>query len=170
MIADAATVSFEHPHSILLTLVEVGNAQSSEVKIGKGLVRAVEVGAHKTVEKAVVPVCELLLKGVRCSSEPIDKALPYLFYLGIRHLYGVSVPYFNGLGLSRNLIRHLLALVDVGNGIVQGVLQKIDAVIASELSLYGILMPDIGIFTVADNTVLVHIGMIGYVNVCLEEL
>ena len=32
----------------------------------------------------------------------------------------MSVPDFNGLGLSRNLIRHFLALVDVGNGIVSG--------------------------------------------------
>ena len=32
----------------------------------------------------------------------------------------MSVSYFNGLGLSRNLVRNFLALVDVGNGIVSG--------------------------------------------------
>jgi len=52
----------------------------------------------------------------------------------------MPVPYFDGLGLSRNLVRHFLALVDVGNGIVQGMLQEIDAVIAAELTLYGILV------------------------------
>ena len=57
----------------------------------------------------------------------------------------MSVPYFDGLGFSRNLIRHFLALVDVGNGIVQGVLQEIDTVITAKLPLYGILVPDIGI-------------------------
>ena len=131
VIADAATVGFEHPHGILLTLVKVGNAQSSEVKVGKRLVRTVKVGSHKTVEKAVVPVGELLLERVRCTSEPINKALPDFLNLGICHLDSMSVPYFDGLGLSRNLVRHLLTLVDVGNGIVQGVLQE---VILSQLS------------------------------------
>ena len=129
------TYSFEHPHAILLTLVEVCNTQSSEVKVGKRLVRAVKVGSHETVEKTIITVRELLLERVRCTSEPINKALPDFLNLGIRHLYGMSVPYFNGLGLSRNF----LALVNVGNGIVQGVLQEIDTVIAAELTLYGIL-------------------------------
>ena len=109
----------------------------------------VEVGAHKTVEKAVIPVCKLLLEGVRCSSEPIDKALPYLLNLGVRHLYGVSIPHFDGLGLACYGIPHLLALVDVGNGIVQGVLQKVDAIITAELALYGVLVPNIGVLLVA---------------------
>ena len=130
MIADAATVGFEHPHGILLTLVKVGNTQPSEVKVGKRLVRTVKVGSHKTVEKAVVPVGELLFEGIGCAPEPIDKALSDFLNLGICHLDSMSVPYFNGLGLSRNLIRHLLALVDIGNGIVQGMLQEIDAVIS----------------------------------------
>ena len=111
--------------------------------------RTVKVGAHKTVEKAVVTVGELLLERIGCLSEPIDKALPDFLNLGICHLDGMSVPYFNGLGLSRNLVRHLLALVDVGNGIVQGVLQEIDAVIATKLALYCILVPDVGILAVA---------------------
>ena len=100
--------------------------------------RTVEVGTHKAVEKAVVTLRELLLERVRCPSQPIHEALPDFLYLGICHLYGMSVPYFNGLGFSRNLVRHLLALVNVGNGIVQGMLQEIDAVIAAELTLYGI--------------------------------
>ena len=170
MVADTTAIGFEHPYGILLTLVEVGNAQSSEVKVGKGLVRTVKVGSHKTVEKAVVPVGELLLERVGCASEPINKTLPDFLNLGICHLDGMSVPYFNGLGLSRNLVPHLLALVDVGNGIVQGVLQEIDAVIAAELSLYGILVPDIGILMVTYNAVLVHVGMIGHANVRPEEL
>ena len=84
--------------------------------------RTVKVWSYKTVEKAVVPVGELLFEGIGCASEPIDKALSDFLNLGIRHLYGMSVPYFNGLGLSRNLVRNFLALVDVGNGIVQGML------------------------------------------------
>ena len=82
--------------------------------------RTVKVGAHKTVEKAVVTVGELLFERIGGTSEPINKALPDFLNLGIRHLDGMSVPYFDGLGFSRNLVRHLLALVDVGNGIVSG--------------------------------------------------
>ena len=104
------------------------------------------------------------------TSEPINKALPDFLNLGICHLYGMSVPYFDDLGLSRNLVRHLLALVDVGNGIVQGVLEEIDAIITTELTLYGILMPDIGILMVTYNAVLVHVGMVGYTYVRPEEL
>lgn len=92
VIADAATVGFEHPHGILLTLVKVGNAQSSEVKVGKRLVRTVKVGSHKIVEKVVVPVGELLFEDIGCASEPINKALPDFLNLGICHLDGMSVP------------------------------------------------------------------------------
>jgi len=138
MVADAATVGFEHPHGILLALVKVINTQSFKVKVGKRLMRTVKVGSHKTVEKAVVTVGELLFEGIGCPSEPIDKALPNFLNLGICHLYSMSVPYFNCLSLSRNLVRHLLALINVGNGIAQGMLEEIDAVIAAELSLYGI--------------------------------
>lgn len=56
-----------------------------------------------------------------------------------------------GLGLSRNLIRHFLALVDIGNGIVKCVLQEVDTVITAELTLYDILVPDIGILMITDN-------------------
>ena len=154
MITDAATVGFEHPHGIFLALVEIINTQSSEVKVGKRLVRTVKVWSYKTIEKAVVPVGELLFEGIGCASEPIDKALSDFLNLGIRHLDGMSVPDFNGLGLSRNLVRHFLALVDVGNGIVQGMLQEIDAIITAELALYGILVPDIGIHEMEYSSIL----------------
>ena len=131
--------------------------------------RAVEVGSHKTVEKTVVTVGELLLERVGCPSEPIDKALPYLLNLGVRHLYGVPVPHLYSLLVALG-IKHRLTLVDVGYGVVQGVLQEVDAVIASELALHGILVPDIGILLVTDNGILVHIGMVGHTDVRLKEL
>ena len=82
----------------------------------------------------------------------------------------MSVPYFDSFRLSRNLVRHLLALVDVGNGVVQGVLEEIDAIIAAELTLYGILVLDISILMVTYNAVFVHIGMVGYTNIRPEKL
>ena len=84
MVADAPTVGFEHPHGILLTLVKVGNTQPSEVKVGKRLVRAVKVRSHKTVEKTIITVGELLFEGIGCAPEPIDKALSDFFYLMLK--------------------------------------------------------------------------------------
>ena len=66
-----------------------------------------------------------MFEGFGRAPEPIDKALPDFLNLGICHLDGMSVSYFDSFRLSRNLVRHLLALVDVGNGIVQGVLEEI---------------------------------------------
>ncbi len=116
--------------------------------------RAVEVGSHKTVEKTVVTVGELLLERVGCPSEPVDKALPYLLNLGVRHLYGVPVAHLYRLLVALG-IKHRFALVDVGYDVVQGVLQEVDAVIAAKLSPDGILVPDIGIRMVTDNGILV---------------
>ena len=53
---------------------------------------------------------------------------------------------------------------------MQGVLQEVDAVIAAELTLYGILVPDIGILMIAYNAIFVHIRMIGHTNIRPEEL
>ena len=49
-------------------------------------------------------------------------------------------------------------------------LQEINTVITAELALYGVLVPYIGVFSVADNAVLVHVGMVGYANIRPEEL
>ena len=56
MVADSATVGFEHPYGIFLTLVEVSNTQSFKVKVWKRLVRTIKVWSYKTIEKAVVTV------------------------------------------------------------------------------------------------------------------
>ena len=96
--------------------------------------RAVEVRSHKTVEQAIIPIRELLFECIGRASKPIDKALPYLFNLRIRHLYGMPVPHLNRLGLSCYGIPYLLALVDVGNGIVQGVLQQVDTIVSTPLA------------------------------------
>ena len=132
--------------------------------------RAVKVRSHKTVEQAIISIRELLFECIGRASKPIDKALPYLFNLRIRHLYGVSVPHLNRLGLSCYGIPYLLALVDVGNSIVQGVLQQIDTIVSTELTPHGILVPDIGILAVTDNGILIHIGMISNPHVRSEEL
>ena len=48
--------------------------------------------------------------------------------------------------------------------------QEINAVIAAEFTLYGILVPDVGVLSVTYNAVFIHIRMIGYANIRPEEL
>ena len=117
MVADTPAIGFEHPYGILLALVKVGNTQSFKVKVGKRLVRTIKVGTHKAVEKTVITVGELLLKGVGRSAEPIDKALSDFLNLGICHLYGMTVTHFNRLFITLR-IKYGLAFINVGNGIV----------------------------------------------------
>lgn len=131
---------------------------------------AIEVGTYKTIEQTIIPIRELLFECIGRASEPIDKALPNLFNLRIRHLYGVSVPHLNRLGLSCYGIPYHLALVDVGNGVVQGMLQQVDTIVSTELPPNGILVRYIGILAVADNGIFIHIGVIGNSYLCLEEL
>src|SRR3712207_7011683 len=90
VIADTPAVGLEHPYGILLAFIQVGYAQPFEAEVGESLMRAVEVRAYKTVEQTIIPIRELLLERVGGPSEPIDKALPYLLNLGVRHLYGVD--------------------------------------------------------------------------------
>ena len=111
MIADAATVGFEHPHGILLTLVKVGNTQSFKVKVGKRLMRTVKIGTHKAVEKAVVTLRELLLERVRCPSQPIHEALPDFLNLGVCLLYLFAVPNLDGLYFSCVFVYNLPGMV-----------------------------------------------------------
>ena len=49
-------------------------------------------------------------------------------------------------------------------------LQQVNAVITAKFSLHCIFVPDVGIFSVADKGILIHIGMVGHVDVRLEEL
>ena len=79
----------------------------------------------------------------------------------VTHLYRLLVAFG---------IKHRLTFVNVGYGVVQGVLQEVDAVIAAKLAPYGILVPDIGIRMVTDNGILVHVGMVGHADVRLKEL
>ena len=62
MIDDSATVGFQHPDRIFLTIVQTGNTQSLEVNIGKSLHGTVVFGFDGIVELAVILVGEPLLK------------------------------------------------------------------------------------------------------------
>ena len=100
VVADTSAIGFEHPYGILLTLIKVWYAQPFKVEVGKRLVRTVKIGTHKAIEKAVVTVRELLFERVRCPSEPVHKTLSDFLNLGVRHLCGMSVPYFDAVSYT----------------------------------------------------------------------
>ena len=78
-----------------------------------------KLGRTKAVEKTIVTVRELLFERVRCPSEPIYKALSDFLNLGILPSVWRARPATLMVLVSpRNFIRHLLTLIDVGNGIV----------------------------------------------------
>ena len=65
-ITNSATILFQHPHAILLRLVNgtdpVAVAQHLHVEVGECLVRSVIFRAHETVELAVIEVNKPLLE------------------------------------------------------------------------------------------------------------
>ena len=85
--------------------------------------RSVEARAHEAIEEFVVAIGELFFEGLGTSCEPIDKGLSNLLDLAVGLLDFLAITHLDGLRFSRGGIDDLLALVDVGNGIMQGVLQ-----------------------------------------------
>ena len=80
--------------------------------------RSVEIGAHEAIEEFVVAIGELLFECLGASCEPIDKGLSNLLDLVVSLLDFLAIMYLDGPRLSRGGIDDLLALVDVGNGVV----------------------------------------------------
>lgn len=83
---------------------------------------AIEAGTHEAVEEMIVASRELLLEAVGLTHEPVHEALAYLLNLAVGLLYLLSITHLNGCTLPSGRIHHLLTLVDVGDGVVQGML------------------------------------------------
>ena len=79
---------------------------------------SVEIGAHEAIEEFVIAIGELLFEGLGTSCEPIDKGLSNLLDLAVGLLDFLAITHLDGLRFSRGGIDDLLALVDVGNGVV----------------------------------------------------
>ena len=80
--------------------------------------RSVEARAHEAIEEFVVAIGELLFECLGTSCKPIDKGLSNLLDLAVGLLDFLAITHLDGLRFSRGGIDDLLALVDVGNGIV----------------------------------------------------
>ena len=169
MVAYPTAVLLEHPHAVLLRGIDVLHTtacQPLEIKVGEGLVRAVVLRTHETVELAVVHRHEPFLELRRLLFEPFGEAVTYLVNLGVGELYA--------LGIAHLDVVAVLVLTDalhhVGTGVVQGVLQQAHAVVVAVVALHAELVPDLDVLAVAHGGELVHAGGIGDADIGLVEV
>ncbi len=167
VVDDAAAEHLVHPDGILLTAVEIGNAQPFQIKVGERLVRAVVLRPHEAVERAVVEVGEPILEVGRLLAQPVGKGVAYLVDLAVGELYGLAVAHFDLFQLPVYELRYLLG--DVGRGILQGVLQQMDAVVFAALRIDGILVQNLRVQRGGLDAVFVDVGGIAHLDFRIEQ-
>ncbi|KAF5038969.1 hypothetical protein DSECCO2_548810 [anaerobic digester metagenome] len=126
MVTDIPAQQFIHPNGVLLALIQVFYSQPSQVKSRKSLVRAVIIGAYKTVERAVIAFGKPVLKLRRLIAQPVGKAAPHLVYLGIGKLYRFRITHFDLLHFPVDQFIYFFG--DVGRGVLQGMFHQVYAV------------------------------------------
>ena len=83
---------------------------------------------------------------------------------------GATVAYLDRRLLTRLGVSDLLAFGDVGNRIVEGMLEQVQPIVFPKLALYGVSMPDGLILPIAGEDILVHVGEVRHANVCAEQV
>ena len=151
-------VHLQHPDTVFLRGIQILDAQSFQIKVRKGLVAAVELGAHEAVELAVVHVLQFLLELRRLFHEPVGEASPYLVNLrgfGVAHLDVLAVLVRDGLG-------------DVGRGVVDGVAHEGDPVEQARFGTDCVLVIDTRAEFGGADAVLVRTGVVADRHVGVE--
>ena len=139
MVADPSSIEFEHPHGILLTIVQAFDTQAFQVEVGECLMGTIVLRTNKTIESVIVEFLQPLLELIALLVQPMGKAVSDFVDFGVCHLYGFRVPYLDLLVADHDF------LGDVRRCIQQGVLHQGNAVVATMLSPYTEPVPDIGI-------------------------
>ena len=145
MVAHAAAVLQQHPHAVLLRLVDVVNlvladGKTLHVKTWEGLVTTVIAGLDEAVVLPVVHIGQGLLPLVGVTVNPLRETVTDLVNLAGRKLYLLMVRPHNGvtIGLvTDTLLYH-------GNGIVQGMAQQVLTVVGLRLTRHGKLLAELG--------------------------
>ena len=164
MVGDATAVHLQHPDAILLAGIQILDAQSLQVQVGKGLVAAVELGAHETVELAVIHVLQLLLELRRLLHEPVGEAVAYLVNLAVGQLRGFGIAHLDVLAV---LVRD--GLGDVGRGVVDGVAHEGDTVEQARFGTHGILVVDARAEFGGADVVFVRAGVVADGHIGVEQ-
>ena len=164
MVSDAAAVHLQHPDTVFLRWIQILDAQPFQVKVWKGLVAAVELGAHEAVELAVVHVLQLLLELRRLLHKPVGEAFTYLVNLAVGQLRGFGVAHLDVLAV---LVRD--GLGDVGRGVVDGVAHEGHAVEQARFGTDCILVIDTRAEFGGTDIVLVRAGVVADGHVGVEQ-
>ena len=96
-------------------------------------------GAHVTVESTVIEVCQAVFEVGRLLAQPFGESTPDLVYLAVGELYGLPVTHFDLPPFAVHPFED--GLGDVGRSVLQGVFQKVQAVVLTGLRADGILAP-----------------------------
>ena len=139
MVTDTSSVKLQHPHGILLTIVQAFDTQAFQIKVGECLMGTIILGTHKTIESVIVEFLQPLLELIALLVQPIGEAVSYLIDFSVCHLYGFRVPYLDLLVADHDF------LGDVGRRIQQGVFHQGNAIVSTMLSPHTEPVPDIGI-------------------------
>ena len=137
MVHDAAPDQNVHPDSILLAGVQVFDAQRPAVEPREGQVRTVILRAHEAVELVVVEVGEPVLELRGLVVQPFGETAPYILDLGTRELYFLPVAHLHVLPFAIHEPAYRLG--DLGRGVLQGVLDQVQAAVMAELAIDGVL-------------------------------
>ena len=171
VVADASAVLLQHPDAILLARIDpvypVPSAEGFEVQVRECLMTPVILGAHITVELAVVHIRKPFLELRRLRLKPFREACTDFVYLGVGKLYGLAVTHLDVVAV----VVLADALVDVRHSVVQGVFQKVHPVVTLVIALDGKLFVDLHVLVVARHGKLVHAVHIrdfdiGIIKVC----
>ena len=140
MVADPASVLFQHPDTILLRWVDAFHApafQPLHIQVGKCLVRAVIFRSNEAVELPVIHGRQTLLELWRLFLQPLSKAVTDFVNLRVGELDALAVACLDVVSVLvlADLLHH------VGAGVVQGVFQQAHAVIVPVIALYTELLP-----------------------------
>ena len=120
VVANSAAVLFQHPDAIHLRGIDALDTpacQAFQIEVGEGLVRAVILRAHETVELAVIHCRQPFLELRRLFFEPFGETVADFINLGVGELYALAVAHLDVVAVF------VLAdgLHHVGAGVVQGV-------------------------------------------------
>jgi len=168
VVANSAAVLFQHPDAIHLRGIDALDTpacQAFQIEVGEGLVRAVILRAHETVELAVIHCRQPFLELRRLFFEPFGETVADFINLGVGELYALAVAHLDVVAM--------LVLADglhhVGAGVVQGVFQEVHTVIVPVIPLYQKLVRDFHGAVAARNRKLVHACGIGDFHLRVEQ-
>ena len=168
VVTNSAAVLFQHPDAIHLRGIDAPDApacQPFQIEVGKSLMRAVILRAHETVELAVIHRRQPLLELWRLLFEPFGEAVSYLVNLGVGALYSLAVAHLDVVAM----LVPADGLHHVGTGVVQGVFQKVHAVIVTVIPLHQKLVRDFHGAVAAHHRKLVHACGIGDFHLRVEQ-